>query len=102
MKLFKIIEVSEWVNGDGVNYTNTIEKLEVSEKEKDIYKDTDWNAVIGLDNFTPDEWCECHEYDTHDFIWVSAWFEINEETGEEKRTEIEKVYESEVVKSWME
>lgn len=101
MKLYKVLEVSEWVNGSGIRYTNIYEREEVKPEEKSIYADTDWNAVIGLDCSEPEEWNKNHEYDTHDFIWTSKWVLVDKESGEEIETEIEKIYESEIVKSWM-
>lgn len=46
-ELQEVIEVSEWVNGNGVNYTNTIERLEVAAKEN-FKKAHDTNAMAEI------------------------------------------------------
>lgn len=101
MKLTKDITYSDYEKGMCV-VTKTIYHSQLIESENsELYKDTDWNAVIGLDIFTPEEWDSFHDYSDEDTVWRSYFVETFDDGTYIERL-IEEVKESEIVKKWKE
>lgn len=102
MKLTKVITYSDSVVGCSP-LEETLYHSEVLESEKSwLYKDTDWNAVIGLDNSDPEEWDAFHDYHLKDTMWRAYFAQTFDDGTYLSYQLIEEVMESEIVKKWKE
>lgn len=100
MAKYLVIEVAGWENESGRTYTQTYYREETELEKENM--NLDWNAIIGLDNSTPEEWKEHSDYEKKDTIWI-AKIVTEDEDGEPISEElIEEVYESDIVEKWME